>query len=465
MDATTLADKQQSAPAQSARPRVVIIGAGFGGLNAARRFHNAPVDVTVIDHSNHFLFQPLLYQVATAELSPADISAPIRGVLRWQRNTRTLLANVTSVDVERREVVASDLGDAHEHHIPYDYLIIATGARESYFGHNDWAKRAPGLKSINDATSIRREILLALETAELENDPERIAALMTFIVVGGGPTGVEMAGAIADLAHKAVRRDFRAIDTRTARVLLVELGPQLLPQFPSGLGKKAANALRRLGVEVRLGEEVKQVDDDGALIGDEHVRAQTIIWAAGVQASPAAKWLGVDPARAGRVTVGPDLTVAGRPEVYVLGDTASARDRDGSPLPGVASVAIQQGHYAARAIRQRVKQGDPAAPIAPFRYFDRGILATVGRTYAVGKIGPLQLSGFPAWVVWAGVHITYLIGFRNRLLVLMQWAWKYLTWQRGARLITRDPRDTHADFQRVQPEQPAREVTNSSSAR
>lgn len=465
MDATTLADKQQSAPAQSARPRVVIIGAGFGGLNAARRFHNAPVDVTVIDHSNHFLFQPLLYQVATAELSPADISAPIRGVLRWQRNTRTLLANVTSVDVERREVVASDLGDAHEHHIPYDYLIIATGARESYFGHNDWAKRAPGLKSINDATSIRREILLALETAELETDPERIAALMTFIVVGGGPTGVEMAGAIADLAHKAVRRDFRAIDTRTARVLLVELGPQLLPQFPSGLGKKAANALRRLGVEVRLGEEVKQVDDDGALIGDEHVRAQTIIWAAGVQASPAAKWLGVDPARAGRVTVGPDLTVAGRPEVYVLGDTASARDRDGSPLPGVASVAIQQGHYAARAIRQRVKQGDPAAPIAPFRYFDRGILATVGRTYAVGKIGPLQLSGFPAWVVWAGVHITYLIGFRNRLLVLMQWAWKYLTWQRGARLITRDPRDTHADFQRVQPEQPAREVTNSSSAR
>ena len=465
MDATTLADKQQSAPAQSACPRVVIIGAGFGGLNAARRFHNAPVDVTVIDHSNHFLFQPLLYQVATAELSPADISAPIRGVLRWQRNTRTLLANVTSVDVERREVVASDLGDAHEHHIPYDYLIIATGARESYFGHNDWAKRAPGLKSINDATSIRREILLALETAELETDPERIAALMTFIVVGGGPTGVEMAGAIADLAHKAVRRDFRAIDTRTARVLLVELGPQLLPQFPSGLGKKAANALRRLGVEVRLGEEVKQVDDDGALIGDEHVRAQTIIWAAGVQASPAAKWLGVDPARAGRVTVGPDLTVAGRPEVYVLGDTASARDRDGSPLPGVASVAIQQGHYAARAIRQRVKQGDPAAPIAPFRYFDRGILATVGRTYAVGKIGPLQLSGFPAWVVWAGVHITYLIGFRNRLLVLMQWAWKYLTWQRGARLITRDPRDTHADFQRVQPEQPAREVTNSSSAR
>ncbi|HEY8325409.1 MAG TPA: NAD(P)/FAD-dependent oxidoreductase [Ktedonobacterales bacterium] len=465
MDATTLTNTQPSAPARSARPRVVIIGAGFGGLNAARRFRNAPVDVTVIDRSNHFVFQPLLYQVATAELSPADISAPIRGVLRWQRNTRTLLANVSSVDVERREVVASDLGDGREHHIPYDYLIIATGARESYFGHNDWAKRAPGLKSINDATSIRREILLAFETAEMEADPERIAALMTFIVVGGGPTGVEMAGAIADLAHKGVRRDFRAIDTATARVLLVELGPQLLPQFPHGLGKKAASALRRLGVEVRLGAEVKQIDDDGALIGDEHVRAQTIIWAAGVQASPAAQWLGVDPAKAGRVTVGPDLTVDGRPEVYVLGDTASARDRDGSPLPGVASVAIQQGHYAAHAILQRIKQSDPSAPIAPFRYFDRGILATVGRTYAVGKIGPLQLSGFPAWVVWAGVHIAYLIGFRNRLLVLMQWAWKYLTYQRGARLITRDPRDTHADFRRAQAAQPAREATNSSSAR
>ncbi|HEX2350958.1 MAG TPA: NAD(P)/FAD-dependent oxidoreductase [Ktedonobacterales bacterium] len=468
MDTTTLTHTQQSAPAQSPRPRVVIIGAGFGGLNAARRFRNAPVDVTVIDRSNHFVFQPLLYQVATAELSPADISAPIRGVLRWQRNTRTLLANVTSVDVERREVVASDLGDAHEHHIPYDYLIIATGAHESYFGHNDWAKHAPGLKSISDATSIRRQILLAFETAEMETDPDRIAALMTFIVVGGGPTGVEMAGAIADLAHKGVRRDFRAIDTAKARVLLVELGPRLLPQFPDGLGRKAKGALQRLGVEVRLGEEVKQIDDDGALIGDEYVRAQTIMWAAGVQASPAAKWLGVDPAKAGRVTVGPDLTVEGRPEVYVLGDTASARDRDGSPLPGVASVAIQQGHYAARAILQRIKQRDPAAPIAPFRYFDRGILATVGRTYAVGKIGPLRLSGFPAWVVWAGVHIAYLIGFRNRVLVLMQWAWKYLTYQRGARLITRDPRDTHTDVQHAlpdQPDQPAREATSSSSAR
>lgn len=438
---------ERSQAVEAARPRVVIVGAGFGGLNAARALRHAPMDVTVIDRSNHFLFQPLLYQVATAELSPADISAPIRGVLRRQSNTRTLLANVTGVDVERREVIASDLGDGHEHHIPYDYLIIATGAGESYFGHDEWRQRAPGLKSISDATTIRREILLAFETAELESDHERIRALMTFIIVGGGPTGVEMAGAIADLAHNGVRRDFRAIDTAGARVLLVEAGPRLLPQFPAGLGKKAQRALQRLGVEVRLGTAVKDVDEDGALIGDEHVRAQTVIWAAGVEASPAAQWLGVKAAKAGRAPVGPDLTVEGHPEVYVLGDTASAMDRDGkTPLPGVASVAIQQGHYAARAIIERQRKHDPSAQVAPFRYFDRGYLATVGRTYAVGEIGPLQLSGLPAWAVWAAVHIAYLIGYRNRLLVLTQWFWKYLTYQRGARLITRDPRDTEAGF-------------------
>jgi NADH:ubiquinone reductase (H+-translocating) len=437
---------QQSQALAKGRPRVVIIGAGFGGLNAARKFRHAPVDVTVIDRSNHFLFQPLLYQVATAELSPADISAPIRGVLRGQRNTRTALANVTGVDVERREVIAEDLGDGDEHRIPYDYLIIATGAHESYFGHIEWAKRAPGLKSISDATAIRREILLAFETAELESDRERIEALMTFVIVGGGPTGVEMAGAIADLARKGIRRDFRAIDTATARVLLVEAGPRLLPMFPKGLGKKAWGALRRLGVEVRVNAAVNQVDVDGVVVGDTHVRAQTVIWAAGVEASPAAQWLGVAPAKAGRVTVGPDLTVEGRPEIYVLGDTASALDRDGKPLPGVASVAIQQGHYAARAIIERARKHDPTAPLAPFRYFDRGYLATVGRTYAIGEIGPLQLSGFPAWAVWAGVHIAYLIGFRNRVLVLMQWLWKYLTFQRSARLITRDPRESRAGF-------------------
>ena len=447
MDTTVIENaRQQSRTVTPGRTRVVIIGAGFGGLNAARGFQHAPVDVTVIDRSNHFLFQPLLYQVATAELSPADISAPIRGVLRSQRNTRTLLANVTSVDVERREVIARDLGDGHEHRIPYDYLIIATGAGESYFGHDEWAKRAPGLKSISDATAIRREILLAFETAELESDRQRISALMTFVIVGGGPTGVEMAGAIADLAHNGIRRDFRAIDTAGARVLLVEAGPRLLPQFPAGLGKKARGALRKLGVEVRLNSAVKDVDDDGVVIGDEHVRAQTVIWAAGVEASPAGKWLGAQTVKAGRVPVGPDLTVAGHPEIYVLGDTASAQDRKGQPLPGVASVAIQQGKYAAKAVIERAGKRSPTAPIAPFRYFDRGYLATVGRTYAIGEIGPLQLSGVPAWFVWAGVHIAYLIGFRNRLLVLTQWLWKYLTYQRGARLITRDPRETRAGF-------------------
>lgn len=447
MDTTVIEGaRQQSRAATPGRTRVVIVGAGFGGLNAARGFRHAPVDVTVIDRSNHFLFQPLLYQVATAELSPADISAPIRGVLRSQRNTRTLLANVTGVSVERREVIATDLGDGHEHRMPYDYLIIATGAGESYFGHDEWAKRAPGLKSISDATAIRREILLAFETAELESDRERINALMTFVIVGGGPTGVEMAGAIADLAHNGVRRDFRAIDTAGSRVLLVEAGPRLLPQFPDKLGKKAQEALRNLGVEVRVNAAVKGVDEDGVVIGDEHVRAQTVIWAAGVEASPAGKWLGVQTVKAGRVPVGPDLTVAGHPEIYVLGDTASAQDRKGQPLPGVASVAIQQGKYAAKAIIERAGKRSPTAPIAPFRYYDRGYLATVGRNYAIGEIGPLQLSGFPAWFVWGGVHIAYLIGFRNRLLVLTQWLWKYLTYQRGARLITRDPRETRAGF-------------------
>lgn len=428
------------------RPRVVIIGAGFGGLNAARALQDAAMDITVIDRSNHFLFQPLLYQVATAELSPADISAPIRGVLRHQTNTRTLLANVTGIDVERREVHAADLGDGVERTVPYDYLIIATGAHESYFGHDEWAKRAPGLKSISDATAIRGVILQSFETAEMETDRERIKALMTFVIVGAGPTGVEMAGAIADLARNGVRRDFRAIDTAQSRVLLVEAGPRLLAQFPAKLGEKAKRALQKLGVEVRLGAEVKRVDADGVVIGDEHVQAQTVIWAAGVEASPAGKWLGVETVKAGRVPVGSDLTVRDHPEIYVLGDTASAQDRDGKPLPGVAPVAIQQGRYAAKAILQREAAHNPSEPIAPFQYFDRGYLATVGRTYAIGQIGPLSLSGFPAWTVWAGVHIAYLIGYRNRLLVLAQWMWKYITYQRAARLITRDPRATGAEF-------------------
>lgn len=438
------------------RPKVVIVGAGFGGLNAARGLRHAPVDVTVIDRNNHFLFQPLLYQVATAELSPADISAPVRGILRSQRNTRVMLAAVTGVDVARREVIARGIGDARERRVPYDYLVIATGAGGSYFGHDEWAARAPSLKSISDATSIRRDALLAFETAEVETDPERVRALMTFVVVGGGPTGVEMAGAIADLARNGIRRDFRAIDTARSRVILVEAMGRILPMFSPRLSASAEKALQRLGVEVRTNQPVQDIDAEGVVIGGEHVRAQTVIWAAGVKASPAAQWLGAEADRAGRVVVNGDLTVPGRPEIFVLGDTASAMQPGGKPLPGVASVAIQEGHYVARVIAQRVTHpgASGAIPAAPrFHYFDRGYLATVGRAFAVGEIGPLKLSGFAAWVIWAGVHIAYLIGYRNRVLVLTQWLWKYLTYQRAARLITRAPDETRAAYLSATPEE------------
>jgi NADH dehydrogenase len=420
----------------TSRPRVVIIGAGFGGLAAAKALGGAPVDVTVIDRSNHFVFQPLLYQVATAELSPADISAPIRGVLRSWRNVSTALADVTAIDTDRRIVTAHEPGERLDLAISYDYLILATGAGQSYFGHDAWEEWAPGLKTNADATRIRQRILLAFEAAELEEDPERARALMTFIIVGGGPTGVELAGAIADLARHAIRRDFRHIDTTRTRVVLVEAGPRLLPQFPDKLSDKSSRALERMGVEVRLSEAVTDVGRTGARIAGAWTPAATVIWAAGVRASPAAVWTGARTDRAGRAIVNPDLTVAGHPEIYIIGDTASASGKDGKPLPGVAPVAIQQGTYVARALLQRVKTSNASAPSAPFRYFDRGYLATIGRTYAVGSIGPLQLSGILAWLAWSGVHISYLIGFRNRALVLAQWFWKYLTYQRAARLIT-----------------------------
>ncbi|HEU0027355.1 MAG TPA: NAD(P)/FAD-dependent oxidoreductase [Ktedonobacterales bacterium] len=448
----------QSLKRGSRRPRIVIVGAGFGGLTAAQALGGAPADVTVIDHSNHFVFQPLLYQVATAELSPADISAPIRGVLRHKRNIRTLLAEVTSVDPKRRVVIARDPNEGREHAVPYDYLVLATGARESYFGHEQWAEWAPGLKDNVDATRIRRRILLAFETAELEPSPERARTLMTFIVVGGGPTGVELAGAIAELARKAIRRDFRAIDTTQTRVILVEAGPRLLPQFPEELARKAKQALERMGVEVRQGVAVKDVNETGALIGDEWTEAGTVIWAAGVRASSAAAWVGAPTDRAGRAQVKPDLTVPGHSEIYIIGDTASALGKDGRPFPGVAPVAMQQGRYVARALRTRIAAGGASAPIAPFHYFDRGYLATIGRTYAVGLVGPLRLSGLIAWFVWAGVHISYLIGFRNRALVLAQWFWRYLAFQWAARLIAgptgaREPRGVE------------RRATSASSAR
>lgn len=443
------------------RPRIVIVGAGFGGLTTAQALGSAPADVTIIDRSNHFVFQPLLYQVATAELSPADISAPIRTVLRRRPNVRTLLATVTGVDTKKRCVLVRDLEAGREHTILYDYLVLATGAGQSYFGHDDWAEWAPSLKSNADATGIRRRILLAFEAAELEPDAARARALMTFVIVGGGPTGVELAGAIADLARQGIRRDFRAIDTRQTRVLLVEAGPRLLPQFTADLGESAKRALERMGVEVRLAQSVTDIAERGARIGDVWTDAGTVIWAAGVQASPAARWLQAPADRAGRVLVTPELTVLGHPEIYVIGDTATTQGKDGKPLPGVAPVAMQQGRYVARALRRRIAQGDGAADAAlskPFRYFDRGYLATIGRTYAVGSIGPLRLRGLLAWLGWSAVHITYLIGFRNRALVLAQWLWKYLTYQRGARLITSAPGSD-------EPSSRAEPLTNSSSAR
>jgi NADH:quinone reductase (non-electrogenic) len=427
---------------ERALPRVIVVGAGFGGLDAVRHLARVPVRVTVVDRNNHHLFQPLLYQVATAELSPADISAPIRGVLRHQRNAEVLLAEVIGVDANARTVRIRERTDGEERELGYDYLVIATGAGQSYFGHDEWAEFAPGLKSIPDATAIRRRILLAFEEAEMERDAERQRALLTFIVVGGGPTGVEMAGAIAELAHKALARDFRHIDPASARILLVEAMGRILPAFPESLAKAAQGALHRLGVRVRTNAPVEGVEAGGARIAGEYVPARTVIWAAGVKASPAGQWLGAETDRAGRVKVGADLTAPGHPEVFVIGDTASAM-QDGKPLPGVAPVAMQQGRYAAKVIAARIA-GRP--PPGAFRYFDRGYLATVGRNYAVGHIGRLRFTGLLGFFIWAGVHIAYLIGFRNRVLVMLQWAWAYVTAQRGARLITLDeePRGTRA---------------------
>ncbi len=405
-------------------PRVVIIGGGFGGLKAARGLARAPVRVTLVDRGNHHLFQPLLYQVATAGLSPADIAAPIRGVLGRQRNAEVVMAEVTGVDVARREVL---LG---ERAIPYDVLIVATGARHSYFGHDDWEPCAPGLKSIPDATMIRRRILLAFERAEQEPDADKRAALTTFVIVGAGPTGVELAGAIAELAHQAIWRDFRQVDTRMTRILLVEAGPRILPTFSERLAGKARRELQRLGVTVLEARTVEAVHPDGVTIAGERVTAGTVIWAAGVKASAAGNWLGAPTDRAGRILVTPELTVPGHPEVYVIGDTATVQ-QDGAPLPGVASVAMQQGVYVARALRRKLA----GERVPPFRYRDKGSLATVGRAFAVAHIWHVEVSGLVAWVIWMAVHIWYLIGFQNRLLVMIQWAWVYLTHQRRARLI------------------------------
>ncbi len=407
------------------QPRVVIVGAGFGGLHAARALKNVPVQITVIDRRNHHLFQPLLYQVATAGLSPADISAPIRSILKGQTNTSVVLAEVTGIDVQEQRVIM------HNKSVPYDYLIVATGARHSYFGHDEWEAYAPGLKTIPDATAIRRQILLAFEAAEIEPDLEKRCALLTFVLVGAGPTGVEMAGAIAELAHKALASDFRTIDPASARIMLVEAMPRILAAFPELLARKTQQALNRLGVEVRTHSTVEAINDDGVVIGGKLLPTKTVIWTAGVTASLAGKWLGADVDRAGRVKVQNDLTLPNHPNIFVIGDTASLI-QNGNPLPGIAPVAMQEGRYVASLIKQDVA-GDKQHK--PFHYFNKGNVATVGRSYGIIDLGWIRLSGFLAWVAWLGIHIFYLIGFRNRFLVMFQWAWAYLTFQRGARLI------------------------------
>jgi NADH dehydrogenase len=408
------------------RPRIVIIGAGFGGVAVARGLARADVDVTLIDRQNHHLFQPLLYQVATAGLSPAEIAWPIRHLFRRQRNTRVLMGEVTAVHADRQVVM---LGDGP---IAYSYLVLATGATHGYFGHDEWAAYAPGLKDLDDATGIRRRLLLAFERAEMASSPELCRKLLTIAIVGGGPTGVELAGAIAELACRALAADFRAIDPKQTRVLLLEAGPRLLPNFPEKLSRYAAAVLGRLGVEVRLGAAVTDCGPEGVLLGSERIPAATILWAAGVTASPAAAWLGLAGDRAGRVPVGPSLTAPGHDNIYVIGDTALVRGADGASLPGIAPVAKQQGAHVARSIVARIARRQ----CTPFVYRDRGLLATIGRKAAVISYRRLRLRGWPAWWLWGVAHIYFLVSMRNRVIVMTQWLWSYLKFERGARLIT-----------------------------
>ncbi len=426
-------------------PHVVIVGGGFAGLEAARALRRAPVRLTVVDRRNHHLFQPLLYQVATAALNPSDVSAPIRHVLRRQANAEVLLGDVASIDADRRVV---RLGDGAE--IGYDFLVLATGAAHSYLGHDDWAPFAPGLKTIEDALEIRRRFLLAFELAERESDEARRRALLTFVIVGGGPTGVELAGALAEIARHTLAADFRHIRPQSTRVVLLEAAPRVLQAYPEKLSSSALRQLERLGVEVRTGVPVSAVDRDGVTFDGERIAAGTVLWGAGVAASPLARTLGVPLDRAGRVAVLPDLTVPGHPEIAVAGDLAAVRTEGGEPVPGVAPAAIQEGRHAARNMVRILR----SEQTRPFRYRDKGMLATIGRAAAVARIGRMQFSGFLAWLAWLFVHIYFLIGFRNRVAVILQWAWSYLTFKRGARLITEtaeqwrfvaEGRATHAD--------------------
>ena len=416
----------------SQQPHVVIIGGGFGGLYAARALKRAPVRVTLLDRRNHHVFQPLLYQVATAALSPGDIASPIRWILRRQANVQVLLADVVGVDVTHRKVALTD-GE-----VEYDYLIVAAGATHAYFGHDEWRPIAPGLKSIENALEIRRRVLLAFERAEREPDPGRRAALLTFVVIGGGPTGVEMAGALAEISRQSLARNFRHFDPGSARIMLLEGGPHLLGGFPESLRAFALADLQRLGVIVRLNSIVSGVSAGVVTVGPESIEAETVVWAAGVAASPIGRSLGAETDRAGRVRVQPDLTVPGHPEVFVIGDLASLDDEQGRPLPGVAQVAIQMGKHAVRNILRSIER----QPLRAFEYKDLGNMATIGRASAIADFGSFKLTGWIAWVAWLFVHLLNLIGFRNRLVVLVQWAWAYFSYQRGIRLITGDRPDS-----------------------
>src|SRR5665811_1109814 len=418
------------------RPRVVVVGGGFAGLNAVKELGDAPVDVVLIDRRNHHLFAPLLYQVATAQLSPANIAQPIRGILRGQKNLSIVLGDVSSIDVGGRAVALED-GNT----VAYDYVILACGATHSYFGNDHWAPMAPGLKTIEDALTIRRRILLAFEDAEREEDPERRKALLAFVVVGGGPTGVELAGAIGEIANHTLARDFRRIDPRDAHILLLEGLPRILPMFPDKLSKKATHDLGRFGVKVRTDSLVTDIDAEGVNIGDERILTRNVFWAAGVNASQITRSLGTiaELDRAGRVPVERELHVSGHPEIFVIGDASSVRDQHDKPLPGVAPVAIQEGKWVARNITSAIR-GDA---YKPFMYNDRGSLATIGRNRAIAEIKGVEFSGFLAWLMWAVVHIGQLIGFRNRLLVGAEWLFSYFTYRRGARLITGERKVPH----------------------
>jgi len=415
------------------RPKIIVVGAGFGGLEAVRALRRAQADITVIDRQNHHCFQPLLYQVATAALSPAEIAWPIRHILRAQKNATVLMEEVLGVDPANK-VLVTNFGD-----MPFDYLVVATGAMHSYFGHDEWAPFAPGLKRIDDATRIRRQILIAFEKAEIARDPEVQRRLLTFVIVGGGATGVEMAGAIAEIARQTLAMDFRRIDPRNARIVLVEAGPRLLPAFPPEQSDYVRGVLTNAGVTVMTDTMVTKCDVGGVDLGSQRLPAATIVWAAGVLASPAAKWLGAEADRAGRTKVNPDLSVPGHPDIFVIGDAASVTDSRGKPVPGIAPAAKQMGQYVGGRIAARIAGHERDMP---FRYRHLGDLATIGRRAAVVQLGRFRLRGYLGWWFWGIAHVYFLIGTRNRFIVAFSWLWSYLTFQRGARLITRAHDDT-----------------------